>query len=79
MGLEGRGSWSSALRLVPPLKFPPVVPFVGGCEEEFEMVETSFLEVEDEAGGAGGRERGVWEGLVDPRDERTESRNWAKG
>lgn len=74
LGLEGRGSWSSALRLVPPTKFALVAPLDGACRVELDEPALSFFGVEDEAGGAGGRESGGWGVVVDPRDERTESR-----
>lgn len=58
-GLEVRGSWSSALRLVPPLGFALVVPFEDACRVGVGRLRSSFFGVEDDAGTAGGRESGV--------------------
>jgi hypothetical protein len=48
-GLEGRGSWSSALRFIPVLAFP-----AGGARGAAPTRRSSFLTVEDEVGIAGG-------------------------
>jgi len=48
-GRDGRGSWSSALRFIPPLSFP----FAAGREVGVAGLGSTFLTVEDVAGGAG--------------------------
>jgi hypothetical protein len=73
-GLEGRGSWSSALRFIPVLAFPAVCSGRGAASTR----RSSFFAVEDVTGAAGGRDSGAWAGLPDWRDERTESRNCSK-
>lgn len=49
-GLEGRGSWSSALRFIPGLAYPAVCGARGAAPTR----RSSFFAVEDEVGTAGG-------------------------
>jgi hypothetical protein len=49
-GRDGRGSWSSALRFIPPLAFP----VAAGRGVRVAGLRSTFLTVEDVAGGAGG-------------------------